>query len=219
MINTSEYTFFIIISVKPVIRMEHDSDSDESLVATGVLGGSEGEKDDVEEEDSGDEDSQANAQDSSKMSSGDGPSATKHKKSTFKVPAKKNRSDGKTVTSTDGATPSTSQGHKTTSTQASTVCNKRNGYSTYPAYLYDVPPLQLNIESLRRQFLIAKIEAAKKQSNFYDNAINFMGFVKESVRTMAEVNGLKLSKANGEGEHAYAMSQDLFNADDNANDK
>ena len=41
-----------------------------------------------------------------------------------------------------------------------------------------------------------------------------MGFVKESLCSIAEVNGFKLSKANKEGEHDYAMSQDLFNAED-----
>ena len=85
--------------------------------------------------------------------------------------------------------------------------------------MYDVPPLELKIESLRRQFLIAKKEAAKKQTNFYDNAITFMGFVKESLCSIAEVNGFKLSKANQEGEHGYAMSQDLFNADENEGPK
>ena len=208
--------FHYIFTVKPVIRMEHDSDSDESLITGPIVDGSEGEEDGTQEQ-SADEESQDTTEGSKKLASGDGPSSSKCKKTPFKVPAKKSRIDMKASTSTSGATPSTSQSQKTTAAETSMVRNRRKGYSTYPAYLYDVPPLQLSIESLWRQFLIAKIEAAKKQSNFYDQAINFMGFTKEIVRSMAEVNGLKFSKPNEEGEHAYAMSQDLFNITQNSN--
>ena len=175
--------------------MEHDSESDDSILGLDAC-------------EANDEPPHSNTNEATTdMSSGDGPVVQRHKKSTFRVPVTKQ--------TCQQVQPSTSKGDDgATATEKNMVRKKRTGYTAYPAYLNDVPPLELNIESLRREFLIAKIEAAKKQTNFYDNTITFMGFVKESLCSIVEVNGFKLSKANKEGEHDYTMSQDLFNAED-----
>ena len=96
----------------------------------------------------------------------------------------------------DGAVPSTSreETQAPTATQRITVRKNRRGYTTYPAYLFDVPPTQLGIDNLRRQYLIAEIERSKKENLYYDNAISFIGFMKESVRSIAECNGFNLTR-------------------------
>ena len=88
----------------------------------------------------------------------------------------------------------------------------KRGYTTYPAYLFDIPPAKLNIENLRRQFLIAEIERSKAEKNYYQNACNFMNFVKTKGQTLLDKNGLNLGLlANQgvkieEGDHGYAMN-------------
>ena len=86
----------------------------------------------------------------------------------------------------------------------------KRGYSTYPAYLFDIPPARLSIENLRRQFLIAEIERSKAEKNYYSNACNFMNFIKTKGQTLLDKNGLQLSfnpkvKVE-EGDHGYAMN-------------
>ena len=127
--------------------MEHDSESDDSILG-------------LEEWEGNDEAPENNTKEATTdMSSGDGPVVQRCKKPIFRVPVTKQ--------TCQQVQPSTSKGDDgATATEKNMVCKKRTGYTAYPAYLYDVPPLELNIESLRRQFLIAKIEAAKSRQTF-----------------------------------------------------
>ena len=107
-----------------------------------------------------------------------------------------------------------------TATQHIMVKTNRRGYNTYPAYLFEAPPLKLGIESLWRQFLIAKIESAKKQTAFYQAGISFMGFTKESIRTYMESQLGNVPNENQEkkgNEHAYAMPHEANILNDNQN--
>ena len=63
-------------------------------------------------------------------------------------------------------------------TQTITVRTKR-GYTTYPAYLFDITPRKLCSEILRKKLMIAEIHRSNSQRNFYDYGVVFMGFVKE----------------------------------------
>ena len=66
-------------------------------------------------------------------------------------------------------------------TQGILVKNKR-GYTTYPAYLFDIPPRRLRTDNLRKKLMIAEIRRSNSQRNFYDQGIVFMGFMKEFFR-------------------------------------
>ena len=52
-------------------------------------------------------------------------------------------------------------------TQSIMVKSKR-GYTTYPAYLFDVPPRKLRTDNLRKKLMIAEIKRSNSQRNFYD---------------------------------------------------
>ena len=210
--NPMAFNGFLYFTVKPTIRMPHDSDTESEEEVTmadveavrSMLNDESGTL--YEGDKPGGSSDDENTQSSVQMSVGDSQLTKRCKKTTFKAPMKKVRGQGDAEASTwqQSSTP------KATAVQHITVQKKRKGYTTYPAYLFDVPPLKLNIENLCMQFLIAKIKAAKKQSNFYDNAIAFMGFAKESLRTIAEVNGFQLTRSSAEpqSEHCYAMSQE-----------
>ena len=96
----------------------------------------------------------------------------------------------------------------------------KRGYSSYPAYLFDIPPAKLSIENLRRQFLIAEIERSKAEKNYYSNACNFMNFVKTKAQTLIDKNGLQLNLAPKvkveEGDHGYAMNSAVVIDDEGA---
>ena len=89
------------------------------------------------------------------------------------------------------------------------VCGQRRGYSYYPAFLFDEPPSKLNIEHLCRKYLIAEIERSTSEKLFYERAINFMGFLTESVHSFAGENGFQFPGSQGSSqkpnEHDYSM--------------
>ena len=87
----------------------------------------------------------------------------------------------------------------------------QKGYSTYPAHLFDVPPACLNIDLLRRKYLISEISKSRAEEMFYNRWVSFLNFVTESVRTIAEENGWKInrkeSNADDVDDHDYCISQ------------
>ena len=107
----------------------------------------------------------------------------------------------------DGPPPEAADVNEAGATEKKTVRSKR-GYLHYPAYLFDVPPSNLNIEHLRRKFIIAEIERSSAEKMFYTRAVRFMSFMTESVRSFAASNGFQLpgssQKENG-NDHVYSM--------------
>ena len=175
-----------------------DSDSDDTC------GDEETQTISLDEESDDDSDAEGDSECES-----DEDTVTKRKSPALAVPKKK----AKINPDADGSVPSTSTANttkKVTATQCIMVCNKRKSYTTYPAYLFDVPPNDLAIDNLRRQYLIAEIERSKKQNLFYDNAISFMGFAKETVRSIVESNGFSLTRPSqqSQNEHCYSMPAD-----------
>ena len=145
----------LLFLVKPVIRMEAgDYDSDDTC------GDEETQTISLDEE----SDDDSNAEGDSECES-DEDTVTKRKSPALAVPKKK----AKINPDADGSVPSTSTANttkKVTATQRITVCNKRNSYTTYPAYLFDVPPNDLAIDNLCRQYLIAEIEGPRNRIYF-----------------------------------------------------
>ena len=70
----------------------------------------------------------------------------------------------------------------------------KQGYTSYPAHLFDVPPSCLNVDHLRKKFLITEIAKSRASKLFFERGIVFMNFVTTAAHTLAEENGFQLSK-------------------------
>ena len=94
----------------------------------------------------------------------------------------------------------------------------KQGYTSYPAHLFDVPPAALNVEHLRKKFLIEGIAKSRASKLCHERAITFMNFVTEAVRKIAEENGYKLTptkKNRDTSDHEYCMSQASVSINEN----
>ena len=84
------------------------------------------------------------------------------------------------------------------------------GYTSYAAHLFDVPPAVLNIDLLRRKYLIAEVTKIRAEETFYNRCVTFMNFITESARKVAVENGIKLNDKSDTADaedHDYCMSQ------------
>ena len=171
--------------------MEHDDPTDE----TGTLSGQQG----------------------STPSTGDqveGPHPSTSAEPTENVNSKRNRGDGSRDPKDGGIDDVAAEG-----TGVKRVRVTR-GYTTYPAFMFDVPPPQLTIEHLRRKYLIAEIERSNAEKIYYNRAVNFMSFATDSIRSFAAANGFQMpgSAEKDVSDHRYSMSSNA-NPDIDSNDK
>ena len=84
------------------------------------------------------------------------------------------------------------------------------GYTSYAAHLFDVPPACLNIDLLRRKYLIAEVSKIRAEETFFNRWVTFMNFITESARKVAVENGIKLNDKDDTADaddHDYCMSQ------------
>ena len=102
-------------------------------------------------------------------------------------------------------------------TQSITVKNKR-GYTTYPAFLFDIPPWKLKTDNLRKKLMIAEIRRSHSQRNFYDQGTVFMGFMKEFFRNYSAGNNTNPPDATQQNEHSYALGADTKNRNSESED-
>ena len=79
----------------------------------------------------------------------------------------------------------------------------RRGYSTFPAYLFDIPPKKLKTDNLRKKLMIAEIKRSHTQRRFFRKADIFMSHMKEFFRMYALAN--KFQGQNSNSEHGYAL--------------
>ena len=92
-------------------------------------------------------------------------------------------------------------------TQTIRVCSQR-GYTTYPAYMFDIPPRKLKTDNLRMKLMIAEIKNSKAQEEFFKRGIKMMGVMKEFFRMYALTNHFPGPIGeNQQGEHTYAMAE------------
>ena len=87
----------------------------------------------------------------------------------------------------------------------------KQGYTSYPAHLFDVPPSCLNVELLRKKYLISEIAKSRAAKNFFERGVLFMNFLTSAANNLAEDNGYKLTKnkeTKNKTDHEYCMSQD-----------
>ena len=87
---------------------------------------------------------------------------------------------------------------------------QKEGYTSYPAHLFDVPPSCLNVDHLRKKFLITEIAKSRASKIFFERGIVFMNFLTDAAHNLAEENGYQLSKKktnSNHSDHEYCMSQ------------
>ena len=97
-------------------------------------------------------------------------------------------------------------GGKEMATQSITV-RLRRGYTSYPAYMFDIPPRKLKTDNLRKKLMISEIKNSKAQEEFFKRGIEMMGVMKEFFRMYAQVHQFPGPLENVQGEHGYAMTQ------------
>ena len=88
-------------------------------------------------------------------------------------------------------------------TQTITV-HSRRGYTSYPAYMFDIPPRKLKTDNLRKKLMIQEIKNSKAQEMFYKCGIEMMGVMKEFFRAYTAVNNFP-GQEGLQGDHGYAM--------------
>ena len=86
----------------------------------------------------------------------------------------------------------------------------KQGYTSYPAHLFDIPPACLNVEHLHKKFLLTEIEKSRAEKIYLERGISFIAFLTEAARTIAQDNGYRLTlkkDQNEKNDHEYCMSQ------------
>ena len=83
------------------------------------------------------------------------------------------------------------------------------GYTTYAAYMFDVPPRKLKTDNLRKKLMIAEIQNSKAQKQFFQRGIEMMSVMKEFFRMYSLLNGFpRQPDGNDRGDHGYAMTEE-----------
>ena len=102
----------------------------------------------------------------------------------------------------------------------SIMVRSRRGYTSYPAYMFDIPPRKLKTDNLRKKLMIAEIKNSKAQEEFFKRGIEMMGVMKEFFRIYAAVNKFpSATDEEGNFDHGYAMPSQATEDNNTHNDE